>query len=85
MEYTIQIKDKTVNKTFQTTVTICKDASLKRVILKAVAQLVEKLAADPLKFMREVNYLYRESIEVEEFIEQLRLDLDLEIIYEYLE
>ena len=82
MDYKVTVLDNDQNKTLETVVKVRKDATIKRVALKAVEQTVDNLSSDPLEFMREVNYLFRESYDDEDFLEQLKTDLDLVVTCE---
>ena len=84
MDYKVTVLDGDQNKTYETVVKVRKDATIKRVALRAVEQIVDNLSSDPLEFMREVNYLFRESYDDEDFLEQLKTDLDLVITCEKL-
>lgn len=82
MDYKVTVLDSDQSKTYETVVKVRSDATIKRVALKAVEQTVDKLSSDPLEFMREVNYLFRESYDDEDFLEQLKIDLDLVVTCE---
>ena len=82
MDYKVKITDTATGKDYETLVKVRSDATIKRVVLKAVEQVVESISSDSLEFMREVNYLYREAYDSEDFVEQLKMDLDLVITWE---
>ena len=82
MEYKVLITDTDTNKDYETLVKVRSDATIKRVVLKAVEQVVESISSDSLEFMREVNYIYRESYDSDDFVEQLKMDLDLVVTWE---
>lgn len=79
MKYKVIINDTDQNKVHLTLVETRSDASVKRVVLKGIEQVVSDISSDEVEFMREVNYIYRESCDEDDFMEQLKLDLDLEI------
>ena len=82
MKYKVLITDTDTNKDYETLVKVRSDATIKRVVLKAVEQVVENISPDSLEFMREVNYIYRESYDSDDFVEQLKMDLDLVVTWE---
>ena len=82
MEYKVMITDTDTGKDNETLVKVRSDATIKRVVLKAVEQVVENISPDSLEFMREVNYMYREAYDSDEFVEQLKIDLDLVVTWE---
>ena len=82
MRYNVKVLDKATNKNYEAVVNVRSDASLKRMVLKSIEQIVSHISSDELEFMREVNYLYRESCDEDDFIEQLKLDLDLIVEWE---
>ncbi len=82
MEYKVMITDTDTGKDYETLVKARSDATIKRVVLKAVEQVVESISSDSLEFMREVNYIYREAFDSDDFVEQLKMDLDLVVTWE---
>lgn len=82
MKYYVKVNDKETEKSYEVVVNVRSDASIKRVVLKAIEQIVSDLSSDELEFMREVNYLYREAYDEEDFIEQLKQELDLHVVWE---
>lgn len=77
VKYKIYVSDKQDNSKSENVVESRKNTSLKTIVLKGIEKHVEEFAADPLEFMREVKYLFRESENHVDFIEDLNNELDL--------